>query len=236
MSYFEGFVTAVPSANREAFATHAAKVAPLFREFGATQVVDAWGDDVPDGKVNDFKGAVQAKPDETVCFGWMEYPDRATRDAAVEKMMADPRMREMGDMPFDGKRMIFGGFAPLIDEGSPSAGSRYVDGFVLPVPDGNREAFRDMALSVSAVFLEHGATRLVEAWGDDVPNGKVTDYRRAAHAKDGEAVVFAFIEWPDKRTRDAGMKAVSEDARTKNAPAEMPFDGQRMIYGGFERI
>ena len=117
MSYVEGFVVAVPAANKETFRKHAADAAPLFKEFGATRMVEAWGDDVPDGKLTDFKGAVKAKPDEVVVFSWFEYPDKAARDAANEKMMSDPRMKQMGaNMPFDGQRMIFGGFAPLLEE------------------------------------------------------------------------------------------------------------------------
>ena len=82
MTYVAGFVAAVPAANKEAYRKHAAAAAPLFKEFGATRMVEAWGDDVPDGKVTDFKGAVKAKPDEVVVFSWMEYPvegARATR-------------------------------------------------------------------------------------------------------------------------------------------------------------
>ena len=114
MAYVQGFVAAVPAANKEAYRKHAADAAPLFKEFGVARMVEAWGDDVPDGKVNDLKGAVQAKDDETVVFSWFEYPDKATRDAAIDKMMSDPRMAQMGaDMPFDGMRMIYGGFQPV---------------------------------------------------------------------------------------------------------------------------
>ncbi|HYD04072.1 MAG TPA: DUF1428 family protein, partial [Reyranella sp.] len=117
MSYVEGFVLAVPVANKEVYRKHAAEAAPLFKEFGASRMVETWGDDVPDGTVTDFKGAVKAKPDEAIVFSWFEYPDKATRDAANQKMMSDPRMKEMGaQMPFDGQRMIIGGFAPIVDE------------------------------------------------------------------------------------------------------------------------
>lgn len=232
MAYIEGFVTAVPTANREAFLEHSGKAASIIREFGASRVTDAWGDDVPDGKVNDFKGAVQAKADETVCFGWMEFPDKSARDAMSEKMMSDPRLRELGDMPFDGMRMIFGGFEPILDEG-PGGKAGYVDGFVLPVPSGNRGAYRDMAAKAATVFIDHGALRVVECWGDDVPDGKITDYRRAAHAKESETVIFAWIEWADRAARDHGVQGVMADERMKNPPADMPFDGSRMIYGGF---
>ena len=119
MSYIEGFVSAVPAANKDAYAKLAANTAALFKEFGATRVVEAWGDDVPDGKVTDFKGAVKATDEEVVVFSWIEYPDKATRDAANAKMQEDPRVMEMfADMPFDGTRMIFGGFAVILDETS----------------------------------------------------------------------------------------------------------------------
>src|SRR4051812_26040982 len=119
MSYVEGFVLAVPAANKETFRKHAADAAPMFKEFGATRMVETWGDDVPDGKVTDFKGAVKAKPDEVVVFSWFEYPDKAGRDAANEKMMSDRRMKQMGvNMPVDGQRMIFGGFPPILEEGA----------------------------------------------------------------------------------------------------------------------
>ncbi|BEO28220.1 MAG: DUF1428 family protein [Serratia marcescens] len=115
MKYVDGFVVAVPAANKEAYYRLAAAAAPLFKEFGATRIVECWGDDVPDGKLTDFRGAVKAQEGEVVVFSWIEYPSKAVRDAANEKMMNDPRMKALGEMPFDGKRMIFGGFAPILD-------------------------------------------------------------------------------------------------------------------------
>jgi len=235
MSYFEGFVLAVPTANKEAYVRHASDAAPLFKEFGVARMVENWGDDVPDGKVTDFRGAVKAEDGETVVFSWFEYPDKAARDAANARMMDDPRMQEMGDsMPFDGKRMIMGGFDALIDEGSGGTPG-YADGFLVPVPTAKREAYREMASKASEVFRDYGATRVVEAWGDDVPDGKVTDYKGAVKAEEGESIVFSFIEWPSKAVRDEGMKKVMADERMKT-PEDMPFDGKRMIYGGFAPI
>ena len=116
MKYVDGFVIAVPAANKEAYRKHAAEAAPLFKEFGATRVVECWGDDVPKGKVTDFQGAVKATEDEVVVFSWIEYPSKEVRDAAVKKIMSDPRMEDMGrKMPFDAKRMIFGGFMPIVE-------------------------------------------------------------------------------------------------------------------------
>jgi uncharacterized protein YbaA (DUF1428 family) len=236
MTYVEGFVVAVPTANKEAYRKHAADAVPLFKEFGVARMVEAWGDDVPDGKVNDLKGAVQAKDDETVVFSWFEYPDKATRDAANEKMMSDPRMQSMGEaMPFDAKRMIIGGFDAIVDDRASGA-MGYADGYVVPVPDGNKDAYRALAEKASQVFRDHGATRVVEAWGDDVPDGKVTDYARAVHRRDGETVVFSWVEWPSKEARVAGWEKVMADERMQPDGSEVPFDGKRMIYGGFAPI
>jgi uncharacterized protein YbaA (DUF1428 family) len=236
MSYIDGFVIAVPAANKDAYTRHAAEAAPLFKDFGATRVVESWGDDVPDGKVTDFKKAVRAKEDEVVVFGWMEYPSRQVRDAANEKMRSDPRMKEMGEsMPFDGQRMIFGGFEPIVDETGGARGA-YLDGYLVPVSEGKREAYREMAQKAAKVFKEYGATRVVEAWGDDVPDGKVTDYKGAVKAREDENIVYSWVEWPDKATRDKGWKKAMEDPRMQPDPASMPFDGQRMIYGGFKPI
>ena len=116
MAYIDGFVIAVPTANRAAFIAHAKKFDAMFLEFGATRIVEGWGDDVPHGKQTDFYMAVKAKDDETVAFSWVEWPDKATRDRAMETMMKDPRMDpQQNPMPFDGMRMIFGGFEPVVD-------------------------------------------------------------------------------------------------------------------------
>ena len=114
MSYIDGFVIAVPTANREQFIKYARNFDDIFVEFGAIRVVECWGDNVPDGKLTDFRRAVQAKEGESVVFSWIEWPDKATRDAGMAKIMEDPRMPGPGDMPFDGKRMIFGGFVPVV--------------------------------------------------------------------------------------------------------------------------
>lgn len=115
MSYVDGFVGAVPTANRDAFQKHAEDAAVLFKEYGALECVECWGDDVPDGEVTSFPLAVQRKDDETVVFSWVVWESRAARNAAWEKLMADPRMQpEANPMPFDGKRMIYGGFQSIL--------------------------------------------------------------------------------------------------------------------------
>ena len=120
MSYIDGFVIAVPTANKQKFIEHAHLVDTIFTEFGATRVVECWAEDVPEGKVTDFGKAVQAKDDESIVFSWIEWPDKETRDGAMAKMMSedfkDERMDvERNPMPFDGARMIYGGFEPIVE-------------------------------------------------------------------------------------------------------------------------
>lgn len=234
MNYVEGFVLAVPTANKDAYKKHAEEAEPIFKELGIARMVENWGNDVPEGKVTDFQKAVQAKDDETVVFSWFEYPDKATRDTANQKMIADPRLESMGaEMPFDGKRMIFAGFDAILDEtGQGKAG--YTDGMVLAVPHANKDAYLEMAKKTSALFRDAGAVRVIEGWGDDIPDGKVTDFKRAVKAQDGENVVFSFFQWPDKATRDKAWGKMMSDPSMQ--PGDMPFDGSRMFWGGFEPL
>jgi uncharacterized protein YbaA (DUF1428 family) len=116
MIYVDGFVAAVPNANRDQYLRHAADSAVVFREHGALRVVECWGDDVPEGKVTSLPMAVQCKADETVVFSWIEWPSRAVRDAGMAKVMDDPRMTpDVNPMPFDGQRLIFGGFEMIVE-------------------------------------------------------------------------------------------------------------------------
>lgn len=114
MPYVEGFIIAVPVAKKQAYIEQAAAFAPIFKELGATRVVECWGDDVPRGKLTDFYGAVKAEEGEVVVFSWIEYPSKEVRDSANAKMLADERMKS-AEMPFDGKRMVMGGFASIVD-------------------------------------------------------------------------------------------------------------------------
>jgi uncharacterized protein YbaA (DUF1428 family) len=109
----------------------------------------------------------------------------------------------------------------------------YIDGFVIPVAPGKKDAYRALAKEAAAIFIEHGALRLVECWGDDVPHGKVTDFYRAVDAQEGEGLVFSWIVWPSREARDEGSAKVMADLRMQPGP-EMPFDMKRLIFGGFE--
>lgn len=232
MTYVEGFLTAVPVANRDRYVAHARKAADMIKNNGATRFVETWGDDVPRGKTNDLWGAVQARDDETVLFSWFEYPDKAARDAANEKMMADPAMEDMAkDMPFDGGRMIYAGFEGINEAGTAGAFG-YLDGVVTPVKTAKRADYAAFCKKAGEVFLEHGATRVVDAWGDDVSDGHQTDYKRATRLERDETVAYGWIEWPSKEVRDAAWAKVMADDRLKDG-ADSGMVGARMMFGGF---
>ena len=112
----------------------------------------------------------------------------------------------------------------------------YVMGAVLAVPAENKDKYLEMATWMGDMFREFGALEVFENWEDDVKDGQQTDFRRAVAAKDGEKIVFSWIVWPDKATSDAAHEKMMQDERMKDGPADMPFDGMRMIYGGFDNI
>jgi uncharacterized protein YbaA (DUF1428 family) len=243
MAYIDGFVIACPEADRQKFIDHAATIDPMFLEMGALRVVECWGEDVKRGQFTDFYMAVKAEPGEAVQFSWIEWPDKATRDAGMARITAmsqdpdnaDPRMDPARNpMPFDGKRMIFGGFETILDSGT-SPGSGYVDGFVIAVPKANEAAYRKQAEGGAPIFRDLGATRVVECWSDDVPRGTVTDFYGAVKAEDDEAIVFSWMEYPDKATRDEAGAKMMDDPRFA-ALGEMPFDAKRMIFSGFAPV
>ena len=117
MTYIDGFVIPVPEGKREAYRKMAEEAAPLFKEYGAIGIVETFEDDIKDGKVTDFRRAVNAEPGERIVFSWVVWPDKATRDAAGEKMMNDERMKPKGEVPFSMERLIMGGFTPIFQFG-----------------------------------------------------------------------------------------------------------------------
>ncbi|GHC21034.1 DUF1428 domain-containing protein [Aidingimonas halophila] len=117
MTYVDGFVAAVPTANREQYIKHARDAWPVFKDYGALKMVECWGDDVPDGEVTSFPMAVKCRADETVVFSWLVWPSREVRNDAMPRIMEDPRLEpDKNPMPFDGKRLIYGGFDVVLDE------------------------------------------------------------------------------------------------------------------------
>jgi uncharacterized protein YbaA (DUF1428 family) len=242
MSYIEGFVIAVPTANKDKFIAHARYGDAVFMDHGAVRVVECWQDNVAKGHTTDFFGAVAAQDDESVVFSWIEWPSRTEREAMNAKMeelmKTDERFSpEKNPMPFDGKRMIYGGFEALVEEGTPLDGG-YVQGFIVAVPEANKEAYRKAALGMWEIMKDYGAVRVIEAWQDDVPHGQQTDFFRSVKAEPGEIVVFSFIEWESRGICDGAHGKMMEDERMKqfmdeNPDAEPPFDGKRMVYGGF---
>ena len=115
MSYVQGFVAAVPTANKANYVDFAGRIWAIFKDYGAVSTMEAWGDDIANGKLTDFKRAVEATADETVVLSWVIWPDKATCQAAQARMRTDTRMQPGPEMPFDGRRMIFGGFTPVFE-------------------------------------------------------------------------------------------------------------------------
>ncbi|MDP3461080.1 MAG: DUF1428 domain-containing protein [Hyphomonas sp.] len=236
MTYVDGFVLAVPDAKKEAYRKMASDGSVIFKKHGALGFVECWGDDVPQGKTNCFNSAVMKKPDETVVFSWIVWPDRAARDAGNAGMMADPDMgMPEGGMPFDGMRMIFGGFEHLLGDAFAKPG--LINGTVMPVPADKRTAYTAAAKKMADLFLEYGATSVVDAWSDDVPEGKVNSFHTAVLKKPGEDIVFSWINWKDQAAHDAGWEKIMADPRmAEHGPASVGADMGRMIYGTFKPI
>lgn len=112
----------------------------------------------------------------------------------------------------------------------------YIDGFVAAVPTENKEKYIEHAREAAKCFKEYGAKRLIECWGDEVPEGQLTSFPKAVHCKENETVVFSWIVWPSKEVRDKGMEKVMNDERMNSESNPMPFDGKRLIYGGFQMV
>jgi uncharacterized protein YbaA (DUF1428 family) len=233
MSYIDGFVLAVPAANKVQYRDHASAVVPAFKRLGATRMVEGWGDDVPRGKQTDFYRATKLVDGEVPMFSWIEYPDRDTRMEAGRKMSEEFDEQSMKDMPFDAKRMIYGGFEALVDTGA-NGKPGYVEGMISPIPSTNKDAYRAAAEVQAPLVMQHGALRVVDTWGDDIPPGETTDFQRAVATKDGETVGFSFIEWPSKEVRDKAWEVLMKDSRM--APNPQLYDASRSIYGGFVPI
>ena len=232
MTYISGFVSPVPTGNKEQYRRFAADSVAMFKGHGTTRLMEAWENDVPSGEVTDFRRAVDARDGEVIVFSWQEFPDKAVADAAGERIMNDPAMDEMmGKMPYDGSRMIYGGFDGLFEVGTRDGKPGYVDGSLIPVKTARKADYIASLQRQASIFTEAGATRFVDAWGDAVPDGKLTDFKKAVRAQADETVVFSFIEWPSKEVRDAAWSRIYTDPRMQeDNPAG---DEARRIFGGF---
>ncbi|GAA0309592.1 DUF1428 domain-containing protein [Rhodovulum strictum] len=231
MTCITSFIAAVPTANRDAFIRHAALAAEAFHDHGLASALEGWGEDMQAGDGPSFHGSVLATADETVVFSFYRWPDTATQDAAMRTAMADPRIDPATNpMPFDGKRVIWGHFEPVLELGAPQPGG-FFDGFVIPVPRTARAEFEAFGRFCDPIFMEHGAVWIAECWETHVPDGKLTDFRRAVAARPDEAIVFSWVQWPDRAARDAGNARIYADPRFDARTC--PFDMTRMIVGGF---
>jgi len=236
MTYIDGFVLAVPTSNKEAYRKMASDASKVFVRHGAIAFLEGWGEDVPQGKVNCLNTAVMKKPDETVMFSWIVWPDRAARDAGNAAVMVDPDLGGPGmEMPFDGSRMIDGGFEHLFGDAITAPG--IFDGTVMPVPAARKADYKAAAEKMAALFIEYGAVSVVDAWSDDVPEGKVNSFHTAILRKPDEAIVFSWIGWKDAAAQASGWEKIMADPRMAEfSPASVGADMGRMIFGSFKPI
>ncbi|ADO43256.1 DUF1428 domain-containing protein [Ketogulonicigenium vulgare] len=236
MTYYSGTLIAVPTASKEIYTDYARTSWPLFQRLGAVRMVETWGADIQAGDTTDFQRATLSTPDESIVFSWIEWPDEATADKAWAEMETLDPSELPGEMPFDGARMMFGGFAPVVSSGTDK-GADYIQGFVLAVPASNKIAYiAEAERGWAEMFSPLGCLGLFENWGVDVPHGELTDFYRATKAEDGEVILFSWTAWADKATCDAAARQMEADYDPESHHAEMPFDGARMIWGGFDVI
>lgn len=233
MTYIQGFLIPVPEDKMEAYRKMAEEAVPFFTEYGAQRIVECWGNTVPKGKTTDMYRAVKAQEHENVVFSWIDWKSQSACEQAHKTMMQDERMQMPEEMPFDGARMIYAGF-DMLGESGEGGETGYVQGYVAPVPRNNRNAFAEMCATMRAVAIDSGALKAVDSWADNIEDGKVTDFKRAVKARDGEAVAFGYVEWTSKQAFEAGSLAMRADDRMPKSGSDMPLDGMRLIYGGFE--
>ena len=232
MTYIDGFVIAVPTANREKFTDHAHIGDAVFMDHGARRIVECWQDNVPHGKVTDFFRAVAANEDESIVFSWIEWPDKAARTAGMAVldavMKADPHFDQgLNPLPFDDRRMLWGCFETLVECGEPSRYG-YMQGFVFPAAQSGQDDLRRASELAWAPLRQEGALRLVVAWEDDVPAGGQTDFLRMVNIAPDEKVVFGFVEWSSREACDAAAR----DGQGIQF-GDFPLDRTRLISGGF---
>lgn len=237
MTYFQGFLIAVPEANKQAYQKLAEDVAPMFADYGAQRIAENWGDEVPRGETTDMYRAVRAEDGENLVFSWIDWESKAACDKAHDLMVEDERMQqsENMEMPFDGMRMIYAGFELLGENGS-AADVGYVQGYVAPVPKENRDRFAAMCATMREIAIDAGAAHAADGWAEEIADGEITDFNRAVQASNGEAVAFGYVEWPSREAFEAGSAKMREDERMPAPGSDMPLDGSRMIFGGFETI
>ena len=236
MNYVDVFVAPIPVVAKEAYVEMARTMSALFTDHGALRLVAAWGDDVPTGKLTSFPLAVQRQGDEEVAFSWIQWPSRVARTQGMEKARADKRMQQI-KLPGDRQRIIFGSFQTVVDEQLQDAAAfelKYLDGFVAAVATAKRDAYIQSAHDFMPLFQRYGALQTAELWADEVAAGKITSFPQAVQLQDDEAVVVSWVAWPTRAARNACMEAMMKDPEMQNMA--MPFDGQRMIYGGFEVV
>ena len=233
MTYIQGYLVPVPEGNKQKYSEMAKSAVPVFAKHGMKRMVECWADDVPHGETTDMYRGVEAEDGEVVVFSWVDWGSKETWKKAHKAFSEDAEMDGPGEMPFDGKRMVFAEF-DLVGEAGEGGATKYVQGYVVPVPKDKKDAFTDMCAAMREMAIDHGALRAVDSYAASLADGKVTDFKRAVKAEQGEGVGFGFTEWASKEAYEKGMEKMRADDRMPAPGSDMPVDGKRMIFGSFD--
>lgn len=233
MTFIQGFLVPVPEGNRETYREMAASAVPVFEKHGMVRMVECWANDVPHGETTDMYRGVNAEDGEIVVFSWVDWGTKEGWQKAHKGFADDAEMEPPGEMPFDGMRMVYAEFEPLGEAGEGGE-TRYVNGYVAPVPRAKKDEFAEMCAVMRDMAIDAGALRAVDSYAASLADGKVTDFKRAVKAEKDEGVAFGFTEWASKEACEAGMAKMGEDSRMPPPGSDMPIDGKRLIFGGFD--
>ncbi len=233
MTFIQGFLVPVPEGNRDKYREMAKSAVPMFEKHGMVRMVECWADDVPHGETTDMYRATKAEDGEIIVFSWVDWGTKEAWQKAHKAFSEDEEMEAPAEMPFDGMRMTVAEFDTL-GEAGPGGNSAYVHGYVAPVPNAGKDAFAEMCATMREVAIDAGALRAVDSFAPSLADGKVTDFKQAVKAEQGESVAFGFTEWASKADYEAGMAKMREDDRMPAPGSDMPIDGKRLIFGGFE--
>lgn len=233
MAFIQGFLVPVPEGNKEKYREMAASAVPMFEKHGMKRMVECWSEDVPRGETTDMYRATKAEDGEIVVFSWCDWGTKEAWEKAHKAFENDEEMEGPAEIPFDGMRMTFAEFDTLGEAGDGGK-SAYVQGYVAPVPKDGKDAFAAMCATMREVAIDSGALRAVDSYAASIADGNVTDFKRAVNAEKGEGVAFGFTEWASKADYEAGIAKMRDDDRMPPPGSDMPIDGKRLIFGGFE--
>ena len=225
----------MPQENKQAYLDHVREAVTLFKDHGATRMVENWGTTCRRARSPTSTARCRRRTTRRCCSAGSNGRREGVRDAGMKAMMQDERMKTLA-MPFDGQRMIFGGFSPIVEKGAARRAPAMPTDSSSPCRGANRDAYIRMALNASRVFKEYGAIRVVEAGAMTCPTARSPIFGARSQRKTARPSSSAGSNGRRNRRADEAWPKLMADPRMQPDKANMPFDAQRMIYGGFATI